>query len=138
MEVLGIHRVLLSARLDFGEHWFAEDLGFQLLRVQALQVPGVGQYLGHHRTARLGVTGQLHLDDDQAAGGLHGQQVRVAATQPDLAAQHRQPRRPGQWQHLWGLLNQGMQLCLRLIGGRLERTPLPVSTRAQIAVILGH
>jgi hypothetical protein len=39
--------MLLIACLNRGEHRLAEDLGLQLLRVQALQIPGVGQHLGH-------------------------------------------------------------------------------------------
>jgi hypothetical protein len=51
--------VLLIACLHGGEHRPAKDLGLRLLRVQALQVPGVRQYLRNHRPPRLGIPGSF-------------------------------------------------------------------------------
>ena len=99
-----------------------------MLDVQALEVAGVGQHLRDYGPPRLGVPGQLHLDDDQPAGGFHRQEVRVAGAQPGLAAQHGQPGRSGQRQHLRRALDQVMQLGLGLVRSRRERMPLTIRT----------
>lgn len=94
-----------------------------------LQVPGIRQHLGDDRPPRLGVLGELHLDNDQTARGFDGDQVRFTAAQPHLSAQHGQPRRSGQRQHLRCGLHQVVQRCFRWERSRCERLPPAAGTR---------
>ena len=71
------------------------ELTFEIFGFGTCQVGGVRQDLRHDRPASLGVAGQLHLDDDETATRLDGQEIRIAIAQLNLAADHRQRRRTG-------------------------------------------
>jgi hypothetical protein len=81
----------------------SEDVPLQDAGVVAVEVGRIGEHLGDDRPPGLGVTGQLDLDDRQAARGLDGDQVGVAVAEQDFPTEDDQPRGAGQGQDLRGL-----------------------------------
>jgi hypothetical protein len=74
-----------------------------------VQKRSVGQHLRHHGPPGLGVAGKLDLDDRHPTRPLNGHEVRVTASQRNLAADDHHLRGAGQGQQLRRLLHQLMK-----------------------------
>lgn len=70
-----------------------DDVSFEYLRADVVQVGSVGEDLSDDGTSCFRIAGKLDLDDVQASRRFYGDQIGSAASKRDLSADDGEARR---------------------------------------------